>query len=188
MAGILQSLAGTLAKGVPGAPTIGTATDVGTSRAYDDGAATVTFSTGAGPTPTIYYLTSTPSISVWYGYSSPLTASGLASGTSYTFTVEAANDAGIGPASGASNSITATTTPYYVGISGYAATVVFQVLVIQHLLFHLLVPQLVVNSLLLINTLQMVGQIGLLLRAPLLLKVMVLHLLREVHQQDLLEQ
>jgi len=122
MAGILQSLAGTLAKGVPGVATIGTATDVGTSRAYNDGAATVTFSTGAGPTPTIYYLTSTPSVSVWAGYSSPLTATGLASGTSYTFTVSAANDAGIGPSSGASNSITATTTPYYVGVSGYAAT------------------------------------------------------------------
>ena len=47
---------------IPDAPTIGTATDVGTSRAYNNGAATVTISSQAatgGPT-TGYTVTSTP--------------------------------------------------------------------------------------------------------------------------------
>lgn len=101
-------------KSVPGAPTIGTATDVGTGRAYNNGAATVTFTapTYNGRTPiTSYTVTSSPGSFTASGASSPLTVTGLQSGTSYTFTVTATNAIGTSAASSASNSITATTVP-----------------------------------------------------------------------------
>ena len=44
-------------KGAPGVPTIGTATDVGTGRAYNNGSATVAFTAGAGPTATSFTAT-----------------------------------------------------------------------------------------------------------------------------------
>lgn len=99
---------------VPNAPTIGTATDVGTARAYNNGAATVTFTapTFDGGLPiTSYTVTSSPGGFTASGASSPLTVTGLASSTSYTFTVTATNSRGTGAASAASNSITATTVP-----------------------------------------------------------------------------
>lgn len=102
------------AKSVPNAPTIGTATDVGTARAYNNGAATVTFTapTFDGKLPiTSYTVTSSPGGFTASGASSPLTVTGLASGTSYTFTVTATNAVGTSAASSASNSITATTVP-----------------------------------------------------------------------------
>jgi trimeric autotransporter adhesin len=99
------------AKGAPGIPTIGTATDVGTSRAYNNGAATVTFTAGAGATATSFTATSSPGGFTATGASSPLTVAGLQSSTSYTFTVTATNAAGTSAASAASNSITATTVP-----------------------------------------------------------------------------
>jgi hypothetical protein len=95
----------------PYAPTIGTATNVGTGRAYNNGAATVTF-TAAGPnTATSYTVTSSPGGFIASGASSPLTVTGLQSGTAYTFTVTGTNAAGTGSASAASNSVTATTVP-----------------------------------------------------------------------------
>lgn len=99
---------------VPDAPTIGTATDVGTARAYNNGAAIVTFTAPAfdGGLPiTSYTVTSSPGGFTASGASSPLTVTGLASSTSYTFTVTATNSRGTGAASAASNSITATTVP-----------------------------------------------------------------------------
>lgn len=98
-------------KGAPGAPIIGTATDVGTARAYNNGAATVTFTPGAGATATSFTATSSPGGFTATGASSPLTVAGLQSGVSYTFTVTATNASGTSPASAASNSITATTVP-----------------------------------------------------------------------------
>ena len=95
----------------PYAPTIGTATDVGTGRAYNNGAATVTF-TAAGPNAaTSYTVTSSPGGFTASGASSPLTVTGLQSGTAYTFTVTGTNAAGTGSASAASNSVTVTTVP-----------------------------------------------------------------------------
>ena len=79
----------------PYAPTIGTATDVGTNRAYNNGAATVTF-TAAGPNTadsfTVYAVEDPTKTAT--GSSSPLTVTGLASGTNYTFKVYGTNAAG----------------------------------------------------------------------------------------------
>jgi len=98
----------------PDAPTIGTATDVGTARAYNNGAASVTFTApiydGRSPI-TSYTVTSSPGGFTASGASSPLTVTGLQSSTSYTFTVTATNAIGTSNASSASNSITATTVP-----------------------------------------------------------------------------
>jgi hypothetical protein len=99
---------------VPDAPTIGTATDVGTGRAYNNGAATVSFTapTFDGGLPiTGYTVTSSPGGFTATGAASPLTVTGLQSATAYTFTVVATNSAGNSTASAASNSITATTVP-----------------------------------------------------------------------------
>jgi hypothetical protein len=99
---------------VPNAPTIGTATDVGTARAYNNGAASVTFTapTFDGGLPiTSYTVTSSPGGFTGTGASSPITVAGLASSTAYTFTVTATNSRGTGAASAASNSVTATTVP-----------------------------------------------------------------------------
>ena len=99
----------------PYAPTIGTATDVGTNRAYNDGAATVTFtapaSNGSNFAVTSFTVTSSPGGFTASGASSPLTVTGLQSNVAYTFTAVATNSAGDSPASAASNSITATTVP-----------------------------------------------------------------------------
>jgi uncharacterized protein YccT (UPF0319 family) len=98
-------------KGAPGIPTIGTATNVGTGRAFNNGAATVTFTPAAGATATSFTATSSPGGFTATGASSPLTVTGLQSSVSYTFTVTATNAAGTSAASSASNSITATTVP-----------------------------------------------------------------------------
>ena len=108
---------GTVASGtreVPGAPTIGTATNAGTGRAYNNGAASVTFTPPAvntGPPIISYTVTSSPGGFTGTGASSPVTVTGLLSNTAYTFTVVANNSRGPSPASAASNSITATTVP-----------------------------------------------------------------------------
>jgi hypothetical protein len=99
---------------VPNAPTIGTATDVGTARAFNNGAGTVTFTapTFDGGLPiTSYTATSNPGSLTATGAGSPLTVTGLTSSTAYTFTVRATNSVGQSTASAASNSITATTVP-----------------------------------------------------------------------------
>lgn len=97
---------------VPDAPTIGTATDVGTSRAYNNGSATVTFTSAVtGGTPTSYTATSTPGSFTASGAGSPLTVTGLQSATAYTFAVTGTNTTATGSASSATSSITATTVP-----------------------------------------------------------------------------
>jgi hypothetical protein len=95
---------------VPDAPTIGAATNVGTSRAYNNGSATVAYTAAAtGGTPTTFTATSTPGSFTGTG-ASPITVTGLQSATSYTFAVSAANANGT-LTSAASSSITATTVP-----------------------------------------------------------------------------
>jgi trimeric autotransporter adhesin len=96
---------------VPDAPTIGAATDVGTSRAYNNGSATVAYTAApTGGAVTTFTATSTPGSFTGTG-TSPITVTGLQSATSYTFTVTPTNSTATGPASSASSSITATTVP-----------------------------------------------------------------------------
>lgn len=91
---------------VPGAPTSVSATG-------GNAQATVTFSAPtAGGTPTTgYRVTSSPGGITATGTSSPITITGLTNDTSYTFTVAAANAAGYGPESSASNSVTPAVPP-----------------------------------------------------------------------------
>jgi hypothetical protein len=97
---------------VPDAPTIGAATNVGTSRAFNNGSATVAFTAAAtGGTPASYTATSTPGSFTSSGAGSPLTVTGLQSATSYTFAVTGTNTTATGAASASSSSITATTVP-----------------------------------------------------------------------------
>jgi hypothetical protein len=101
-------------RNVPDAPTIGTATNVGTGRAYNNGRADVTFTAPVytGGTPiTGYTVTSSPGGFTGTGASSPISVTGLQSNTAYTFTVTATNAVGTSAPSAASNSITATTVP-----------------------------------------------------------------------------
>lgn len=95
----------------PAAPLIGTATDVGTNRAYNDGAATVTFTAQGPNAATSYTVTSSPGGYTATGSSSPITVTGLQSNTNYTFIVTATNTYGTSPASSATSAITATTVP-----------------------------------------------------------------------------
>lgn len=90
---------------VPGAPVIGTAT-------AGDAQATVDFlppqlpEYDGGANIIDYTVTSTPGGFTGTGAGSPITVTGLANGTAYTFTVHATNEIGSGPESAASNSVT----------------------------------------------------------------------------------
>ena len=91
----------TMWPGLPLAPTVGTATGGNAS-------ATVTFTPPSdnGYGALTYKATSTPGSIVGSGSASPITVSGLANGTAYTFVIKAVTGGGTGPASSASNSVT----------------------------------------------------------------------------------
>lgn len=109
----------------PNPPTIVSATDVGTSRAYNNGAASVAFTPAASGAPaTSYTVTSSPGGYTGTGSSSPIVVAGLQSDTAYTFTVTGTNAAGTGQASSASSSVTATTVPQAPTIGAVNATAV----------------------------------------------------------------
>jgi hypothetical protein len=85
----------------PGAPTIGTATSPTSTTASVPFTAPADLGTGS----ITYTATSTPGSFTGTG-ASPITVTGLTTGTSYTFRVSAATPGGTGPASAASNSVT----------------------------------------------------------------------------------
>jgi hypothetical protein len=95
---------------VPQAPSV-TVANVGTGRAFNNGAATITVTGGAtgGQTISSYTATSSPG-SFTSTAGSPLTVTGLQSATGYTFSVTATNNNGTSTAT-TSSSITATTIP-----------------------------------------------------------------------------
>jgi hypothetical protein len=88
----------------PGAPTIGTASNAGTTSISV--AFTAPACTGYPAGITGYLATSTPGCFTATGASSPLVVTGLTTGTPYTFKVKATNSIGYGPCSAASNSAT----------------------------------------------------------------------------------
>ena len=95
---------------LPTAPSAVVATNVGTGRAYNNGAASVSFTPGTVPGST-YTITSSPGSYYNTGSSSPIVVEGLQSNTSYTFTAVASSVYGTSSASSASSAITATTVP-----------------------------------------------------------------------------
>jgi hypothetical protein len=102
-----------LSQDTPDAPTITSVTDVGTNRAFNNGAVSVAFNAPAfngGSAITSYTVTSNAG-HTGSGSSSPIVVGGLSSNTSYTFTITATNANGTSLSSDASSSVTATTVP-----------------------------------------------------------------------------
>ena len=97
---------------IPDAPTIGTATDVGTGIPYNQGLANVTVTPNQTGGPALnYYVRSTPGNYTGYG-ASPVGVTGLQSNVAYTFSAQAVNTTGSSPFSSAStSSVTVTTVP-----------------------------------------------------------------------------
>jgi hypothetical protein len=100
----------------PAAPVNVVATDVGTARPFDNGAATVTFSLPAGSPPATSYTARAfcSRHQVFHsatGASSPLTVTGFGSDIDAVFTVTATNDKGTSAASAEAASIKITTVP-----------------------------------------------------------------------------
>ena len=84
----------------PGIPTSVIATDSGSSRAFNNGRASVAFTTGTdGGLPSSFTVTSSPGSYTATGSSSPLVVTGLQTSTQYTYTVTATNNAGTSSAS-----------------------------------------------------------------------------------------
>jgi len=95
----------------PLTPTITSATNVGSGRAFNDGAVTVAFSLPAlSPNATSFTVTASTGQTA-SGASSPITVTGIASAATPTFTVTATNAAGTSAASAASSAVTVSTVP-----------------------------------------------------------------------------
>ena len=88
-----------------------TATDVGTSRAFNDGAVDLSWELPAGsPAATSYSITTTPTTSTYTTSNTTYQVTGLSSDTSYTFSVTGSNNAGTSAAT-TSSSVLVTTVP-----------------------------------------------------------------------------
>jgi hypothetical protein len=100
---------------IPHTPVIDSVTDVGTNRAYNDGAVTVAFTLpAASPAADSYTVTANATglnPVVVTGASSPLTITGLSSATSYTVTISAENEWGTSETSAPSSAVAVTTVP-----------------------------------------------------------------------------
>lgn len=96
---------------------ITSAVNVGSNRPYNNGSAVVSFTpsatggTTSGAQFTNFVATSTPGSITGTATTSPVTVTGLASATSYTFTVAGVNVSGTGISSAASSSVAITTVP-----------------------------------------------------------------------------
>jgi hypothetical protein len=103
----------TLTQAIPDAPVIGTGTDVGTNRAYNNGAVSVTFTAPSyvGTSAITSYTVTASTGQSNSGSSSPIVVSGIASNATPTFTVTATNGSGTSLASSASSAVTVTTVP-----------------------------------------------------------------------------
>lgn len=104
--------------GLPYRPTIGTATDGGTGTTVSV-AFTANNSAGAGIT---YTALSTPGSLTGTGSASPVTVSGLTTGTAYTFQVKAGNSLGDSAYSASSNSVTPISPSSYESIATATGT------------------------------------------------------------------
>ena len=94
----------------PNAVTSLTGSDVGTNRAYNDGAVNLSWSLpAASPPATLYTITTTPATTTQTSATTSHTFTGLASNTSYVFTVIASNAAGSSLPN--TTTVTATTVP-----------------------------------------------------------------------------
>lgn len=103
---------------LPYTPTIGTATDGGTGTTVS-----VAFTPNATVPPgTFYTALSSPGSITASGSSSPITVSGLTSGTAYTFQVRASNATGNSAYSAASNSVTPVDPASFVSIATASGT------------------------------------------------------------------
>ena len=97
-----------------------TATNSPSGRAFNNGAAAITFTPGSVLGKT-YVVTSSPGSYTASGTASPITITGLQSSTQYTYTVVASNNYGTASASSASSAVTATTVPQAPSITSVTA-------------------------------------------------------------------
>jgi hypothetical protein len=95
----------------PGKPLGISATDVGTGRGYNNGAANISFTKGAGEEPLYYLVSASPGNITVNTQSTSFLFEGLNSNVSYVFTVTAVNDAGVSEVSDSSSSTLITTVP-----------------------------------------------------------------------------
>ena len=103
------------AAAIPAAPV---GTNVGTSRAYNNGAVSVAFAPNqGGGLPSSFTITASTGQTA-SGATSPVIVTGIASAASPTFTVSASNAMGTSAASSASSAVTVTTVPQAPSISG----------------------------------------------------------------------
>jgi hypothetical protein len=102
-----------LSQAVSDAPTSVVGTDVGTSRAYNNGAVSVAFSNASyiGTSSITSYTVTASTGQTNSGASSPIIVTGIATGATPTFTVTATNSGGTSLSSSASSSVTVTTVP-----------------------------------------------------------------------------
>lgn len=102
-----------LSQSVPDAPTSASGTDVGTSRAFNNGAVSVAFTAPSytGTSLITSYTVTASTGQTASGSSSPIVVTGIATGATPTFTVTATNTGGTSLSSSESSSVTVTTVP-----------------------------------------------------------------------------
>jgi trimeric autotransporter adhesin len=101
----------------PAAPTSVVGTNVGTSRAYNDGAVSVAFDANStGGVPASFNVTASTG-QTGSAATSPIVLTGIASAATPTFTVTSTNNYGTSSASSASSAVTVTTVPQAPSVS-----------------------------------------------------------------------